>query len=236
MKIIKPHDLHLGIPKEYRNYASFGPYNIFIFGIMYFGRIKNIIHTFLKLNRNYKRVLDIGGGFGLFSLNFKLNFPKSEVYILDELLIEEIKKFLMKNKVLRVKDYIQGDIQERTQFEDEYFDVIFALDVLEHIEDSSAALDEILRILKTNGFLFISVPIEGRILRFVRILVSKVKKIVVNPHWRGLIHSEKEFFKLLQQKELKIISKRYYPFKNLPRMFSYDVFYLIQKEKEKYDS
>jgi 2-polyprenyl-3-methyl-5-hydroxy-6-metoxy-1,4-benzoquinol methylase len=231
LKFIKPRDLQLGIPKEYRNYASFGPYNILIFGIMYFGRVKNIIHTFLKLNRKYKKVLDIGGGFGLFSLNFKLNFPKSEVYILDEMYIEEISEFLTKNKVLRVKEYIHGDIQETTQFESENFDVIFALDVLEHIHDSSSALDEIFRILKTNGILFISVPIEGRILRFIRNIVSKVKKIEVNPHWRGLIPSEKEFFKLLKEKNVKILSKRYYPFRTFPRMFSYDVFYLIQKPK-----
>ncbi|MFW9822658.1 MAG: class I SAM-dependent methyltransferase [Candidatus Thorarchaeota archaeon] len=232
MKFIKPRDLQLDIPKEYRNYASFGPYNILIFGIMYFGRIKNIIDTFLKLNREYEKVLDIGGGFGLFSLNFKLNFPKSEVYILDEMVIEEITEFLTKNKMLRVKEYIQGDIQERTQFESEKFDVIFALDVLEHIHDSSTALDEIFRILKTNGILFISVPIEGKILRFIRNIVSKVKKIEVNPHWRGMIHSEKEFFNLLKEKKVRILSKRYYPFRNLPRMFSYDVFYLLQKPKK----
>ena len=229
MKFIKPHDLQIGIPKKYRNYASFGPYNIPLFGKMYFGRIKNIIQTFLKFNKNFQKILDIGGGFGLFSLNFKLNFLKSEVYILDKMLIEEIKEFLTKNHILRVKDYIQGDIEEKTQFKDNNFDVIFALDVIEHLDNPSRALDEILRILKINGLLFISVPIEGKLLRFVRALLGKVKNIEVNPHWRGLVHSEEEFFRILKQKNVKIILKKNYPFRSLPKMFSYDIFYLIKK-------
>jgi len=55
-----------------------------LFGKMYFGRIQNIIKTFLQFQKKFPKVLDIGGGLGLFSLNFKLNFPKSNVYILEE--------------------------------------------------------------------------------------------------------------------------------------------------------
>lgn len=86
-----------------------------------------------------------------------------------------------------------------------------------------------MRILKKNGLLFISVPTESMLLRVVRTLIGTVKNIQVNPHWLGLISSEKEFFNVLSQKNLRIISKRYFPFKFLPRLFSYDVFYLIRK-------
>jgi len=200
-----------------------------LFGKMYFGRIQNIIKTFLQFRKNFPNVLDIGGGLGLFSLNFKLNFPKSGVYILDEALYDGIKATLTKNNIIKINDYIQGDIQKKTSFDDDSFDLIFALDVLEHVDNPSDAIDEIMRILKKNGLLFISVPTESMLLRVVRTLIGTVKNIQVNPHWLGLINSEKEFFNVLSQKNLRIISKRYFPFKFLPRLFSYDVFYLIRK-------
>ncbi|MHA1479439.1 MAG: class I SAM-dependent methyltransferase, partial [Promethearchaeota archaeon] len=102
---------------------------------MYFGRILNVIETLLQLSKDFPKVLDIGGGLGLFSLNFKLNFPKSDVFILDYSQREGIKEILTKNPNLRIKDYIQADIQEKTPFDSNSFDLIFALDILEHVEN-----------------------------------------------------------------------------------------------------
>ncbi len=73
-----------------------------LFGKMYFGRIQNIIKTFLQFRKNFPNVLDIGGGLGLFSLNFKLNFPKSGVYILDQALHDGIKATLTKNTIIKL--------------------------------------------------------------------------------------------------------------------------------------
>jgi len=196
---------------------------------MYFGRIKNIVKTFAGFNRKFSRVLDIGGGLGLFSMNFKLNFPMSKVIILDKSKHEGIKEILTKFPTLKITDYIQEDIQNKTSFESGSLDLIFALDILEHVENPSIAIDEILRILKEDGLLFISVPTESILLKLVRRLIGTIKNIQVNPHWLGMVSSEKEFFKILRQKNIKIILKRKYPFQFLPRLFSYDLFYLIQK-------
>ena len=196
---------------------------------MYFGRIKNIVKTFAGFNRGFSRVLDIGGGLGLFSMNFKLNFPTSKIIILDKSKHEGIKEILTKFPTLKITDYVQEDIQNKTSFEKNSLDLIFALDILEHVENPSIAIDEILRILKENGLLFISVPTESVLLKLVRRLIGTIKNIQVNPHWLGMVSSEKEFFKILQQKNIKIILKRKYPFQFLPRLFSYDLFYLIKK-------
>ncbi len=196
---------------------------------MYFGRIKSIINTIKGFNRNFSHILDIGGGLGLFSMNFKLNFPKSSVIILDKSLYKGIKEILTKYPTLKITDYVQEDIQTKTSFEKNSLDIIFALDILEHVENPSIAIDEILRILKDDGLLFISVPTESLLLRIVRMLIGTIQNIEVNPHWLGMVSSEKEFFKILQQKNIKIIRKRRYPFQYLPRLFSYDIFYLIQK-------
>ncbi len=174
-------------------------------------------------------MLDIGGGLGLFSMNFKLNFPMSSVIILDKSLYKGIKEILTKHPTLKITDYVEEDIQSKTSFEKNSLDLIFALDILEHVENPSIAIDEILRILKEDGLLFISVPTESVLLRIVRKFMGTIKNIEVNPHWLGMIRSEKEFFNILQRKKMNIISKRKYPFRYLPRLFSYDIFYLIQK-------
>ncbi len=196
---------------------------------MYFGRIKTIIKTIAGFNRDFSKILDIGGGLGLFSMNFKLNFPMSSVIILDKSLYKGIKEILTKYPTLKITDYVQEDIQEETSFDSNSFDLIFALDILEHVENPSIAIDEILRILKENGFLFISVPTESILLTIVRRMIGTIKNIQVNPHWLGKVKSEKGFFKILREKNINIIFKRRYPFNMLPRLFSYDIFYLIQK-------
>jgi 2-polyprenyl-3-methyl-5-hydroxy-6-metoxy-1,4-benzoquinol methylase len=196
---------------------------------MYFGRIKEIIKIFSKLHYSFIKILDIGGGMGLFSLNFKLNFPKSNICILDQIFIKEIRDMLVNRKKVNIHECIQGNIEDKTSYENDSFDLIFALDILEHLKDPSKALNEILRIMKRKGILFISVPIEGFLLRFFRKFVGTFKNIQMNPHWNGKIKSEKEFYNCLKQKKIKIILKRNFPFKSFPKMFSYDVFYLIQK-------
>ncbi len=198
---------------------------------MYFGRIKTIIKTITGFNRDFSQVLDIGGGLGLFSMNFKLNFPMSNVFILDKSLYKGIKEILTKYPTLKITDYIQEDIQEETTFGSNSFDLIFALDILEHVENPSIAIDEILRILKEDGYLFISVPTESILLKIVRRMIGTIKNIQVNPHWLGKVKSEKGIFKILREKNTNIIFKRKYPFNMLPRLFSYDFFYLIQKCK-----
>jgi len=47
---------------------------------------------------------------------------------------------------------------ENLFFEDEMFDVVTALDVIEHITDDSAALSEYHRVTKENGILVLTVP------------------------------------------------------------------------------
>jgi len=51
------------------------------------------------------------------------------------------------------------DLQNRTPFPDESFDIVFASHVLEHIPDDSHAIAEIRRIIKPGGFAILPVPI-----------------------------------------------------------------------------
>ena len=49
---------------------------------------------------------------------------------------------------------------ESLQFQDELFDCVCAIQVLEHLEDPKAAIKEMLRVLKKGGKLIITVPIN----------------------------------------------------------------------------
>jgi 2-polyprenyl-3-methyl-5-hydroxy-6-metoxy-1,4-benzoquinol methylase len=50
------------------------------------------------------------------------------------------------------------DITQGTTFENDFFDYIFCIDVLEHVKNPFFVLDEINRIIKKEGILILSVP------------------------------------------------------------------------------
>ena len=51
-----------------------------------------------------------------------------------------------------------GALPDRLPFPDESFDLVAALDVLEHVEDDVAALDALVRLAKPGGYLIVTVP------------------------------------------------------------------------------
>jgi len=53
---------------------------------------------------------------------------------------------------------VVADIQKGTDFPDNHFDTVLMFDVLEHLEFPQKALDEVKRVLKPGGTLYITVP------------------------------------------------------------------------------
>ena len=51
-----------------------------------------------------------------------------------------------------------GALPDRLPFADDSFDLVAALDVLEHVDDDSAALDALVRLAKPGGYVIVSVP------------------------------------------------------------------------------
>ncbi|MBN2381861.1 methyltransferase domain-containing protein [bacterium] len=59
----------------------------------------------------------------------------------------------------------QGILQSdplKLPFHDEAFDLITALDILEHLEDDESCIEEICRLVKTGGTVLVSAPVSGR--------------------------------------------------------------------------
>lgn len=107
----------------------------------------------IGLNLLGKDVLEIGcgSGYGAFLLN-QLE-PKS--YIGLDVMEEQIG--LAKNKYPQF-DFIVRDAEDLSQFENNSKDVVVIFGVLHHIPNWRKTLDEIKRVLKPNGSLFLEEP------------------------------------------------------------------------------
>lgn len=56
-----------------------------------------------------------------------------------------------------LRDYVAASV-DRLPFADETFDALVSIEVLEHLPDDRAGIDEMARVLKPNGLLVVSVP------------------------------------------------------------------------------
>lgn len=108
------------------------------------------VWQYLKENNLKGRILDIGCADG----NFSETLAKKgyDCYGL-EYLEEAIKDCT--GKGIKV---VQGSFLEKFPFEDNFFDLVFAGEVVEHTIDDLAFLGEINRVLKRGGILILTTP------------------------------------------------------------------------------
>jgi SAM-dependent methyltransferase len=112
-----------------------------------------ILEEFLRLiipnpKSQNSKILDVGCGTGA-NLEMLANFGESEGVDVSDDALE-----FCKLKGLKV----HKGLAEKLPFADESFDVVTALDVVEHLDDDIAGLREMNRVLKTGGKTLIFVP------------------------------------------------------------------------------
>lgn len=172
---------------------------------------EDITIKFLKGKRGV--ILDVGCGSG--SLLFKVRDSFDKLYGIDI-----SKNRIKKAKIIAKKfgdsnkfSFLVQDINKKINFPDNFFDVVTAIAIVEHIFDPYFVIDEIYRILKRGGIFIIEVPNIAYLKYRVQLLFGKLPVTSSPLNWReigwdgGHLHyfTKKSLEKLLMESGFKIL-------------------------------
>lgn len=156
--LYSPHEVKMAHIRLDERFKQVDPiYGMPIVGYVY---RKNLEVAISLTEPHEQAVLDIGFGFGVL-------FPylaqyTHDCYGIDFKMTRAVKARLILNQLNVKAELIMGDISFMP-FKEKSFDVIFALNVLEHIPDITLAINNIKDLLKTNppGHLVVAAPTEN---------------------------------------------------------------------------
>ncbi|PIP67383.1 MAG: hypothetical protein CO042_01610 [Parcubacteria group bacterium CG_4_9_14_0_2_um_filter_41_8] len=158
---------------------------------------KSIINAVKKFKMK-DRVLDIGCAFGFLLKRMEPYFDELHGIDISDFAIKEAKK------QFPVAQYKEVDLDiEELPYADNYFDLITALDVLEHTKSLSKSLEKIIKKLKKGGYLIISLPISDT-------LAGKIFNFFDTDKSHISVPARKELFSIIENSGLKIIKKNYF--------------------------
>ncbi len=112
---------------------------------------------------------------------------------------EMIKKAKDKSENLENINYFTGDLN-KIDYEDDYFDVCLAANVLHLLDNPEIAINELKRVVKNNGILILPTYIKGNL--FQRLMLKSLKLFVFkSQEW-----SKNDYLSFLEKHDLKIIN------------------------------
>ena len=132
------------------------------------------------------KILEIGCGEG--ELLFKLRKRYKELWGIDisEIQIKNTKKRVRAIKNIHVK---VGDANKKLEFKDFFFDIIIAIEVLEHLFDPYHFMEECRRLLKSKGTLIVHVPNVAFFPNRLRLFFGKELRTSEGGDWKvGHLH------------------------------------------------
>lgn len=156
---------------------------------------RELIHIFIKKyinNPKNLKILDVGCGTGALMKELSIY---GEVYGVDfsDQAIDFCKSRGINN--------VQKSGIEKIPHPDNYFDIVLALDVLEHIPDDMTGLSEIHRVLKPGGSVIIFVPT----FKFLWGVTD-----VISQHYRR--YTKPELLSKVQKTDFKVVYSSYFNF------------------------
>ena len=116
----------------------------------------------------YERVLDFGYGSGL--LFPSLNKVADELHGID--ILSDVEKLAPILNELEIKADLRKNDILKEGYPDNYFDLITAFSVFEHITEFEPIIDEMRRILKPGGHLLIGMPRVSAVMPFLFRLIG----------------------------------------------------------------
>ena len=139
-------------------------------------RHKKVLKFFSKYR--FSTILDVGCGDGNFSILLKEACGAREVYGIE---ISEKGVELARKK--GVKCFRLDIDEEDFPFEDNYFDAVFAGEIIEHLFDPDHFLDEVYRVLKPRGIFSLTTPNLASIYNRIALLLG-YQPFLMNPSLR----------------------------------------------------
>lgn len=179
------------------------------------------INTVIKLIRARKgRLLDVGFGYGLIEENISKN--TFDLYGID----------ISQKAVKRIKRMTKGNFKKGSildiSFQDEFFDVVLALEVLEHISPHNTfrAFSELKRVLRSGGILVVSVPLNEKLEEMCKkgvnpsghvriytpeLIEAELQIIGFQVHQKKFLYAFKNFYWLKKALQTVILKNRWVP-------------------------
>lgn len=144
------------------------------------------------------RLADIGCHSGLFTKEIIKFIKPKEIYGIDISLqsINKAKKRIKKGK-FQVAD------AHRLPFKNNFFDVLFCLEVLEHVDFPRKVIQEISRVLKNNGYAIILIPTDNLLFKTIWFLWNLRYPIWKHVHVQSFQGDSLE--KIIRKEKLEII-------------------------------
>ncbi|MBS0011697.1 MAG: methyltransferase domain-containing protein [Bacteroidales bacterium] len=120
--------------------------------------VRKILKRFASENVNARNILDAGSGFGqyawrIWKINKKWNVLGIEI---KEEQVHDCNSFISKTKAAAKVSFMLADLT--VYREDNHYDLILSVDVMEHIEDDIAVFENFYTSMRRGGWLVISSP------------------------------------------------------------------------------
>lgn len=199
---IKKDEMTMPLSEIVPEYSS----SFFLVKNLFWNRINYSI-SFGNIDNN-KKILDVGCGIGYLLKAIRKKNEECELNGIDFNI--NVKSLSISNCKIKIEDV------KKLSFENNYFDIVYALDVLEHIKEVEMAIKEIKRVLKPNGKLIITGPTESFFYKFCRFLIkgtfSEEKGPGTGIHYHTIYTLDKKIMKCNFLKENKINLPKYFPF------------------------
>lgn len=165
---------------------------------IFWQRLEYAFDFLKKYTKVSDRILDFGGGSGVFSKALSEYYNNVNIIDLDTEEAEKIKDYFNLNNV----NIINHDINEYDN--KEKFDIIIATDVLEHFRNPNDYLSFFSKSLLLDGLLLVTLPTENWIYELGRKVVNKTKPI---DHY----YPSKQVINFLLNNGFQLVEKEFVP-------------------------
>ena len=158
------------------------------------------LHTAMKYIENnapYEKVLDFGCGSGVMLSFLSQHSQHVTAMDIDLVPLERVKKYIPLKENVLVLDANHAPVSQLTP---KSFDLINALDVLEHVDDLPRTLSELLNLLKPGGQLVVSGPTENILYQIGRKLAGP--EYSGDYHERGIGEIKRELARLARVRQI----------------------------------